>query len=392
MLDPYRRILTLPGALAFSATGLLARLPISMLGLGIILVVSARTGSYGYAGGVSAASVVAAAVGSPLQGRLTDRFGQFRVLPATSVVFATGVALLVVAIESGWADPLSHLFAALAGFSMPQIGSMVRARWSHAIEDRTMVQTAFALEAVVDEVVFIVGPVLVAVLATLSDPYLGLVCAGVFGLVGGLLLARQRRTEPVVAARPGGESGHEPLGWVRLLPLLAAGVGLGSMFGASEVVAVAVASAEGHRGAAGGMLAAWAAGSLAAGVLVGAVRSRWTPLAQFRVSATALTATVVPMPFLDSLVLLTVALFVSGLAISPTLVSTISLVEQYVPRTRLTEGISWATTGIATGVAPGAAISGWVVDTYGASSGWFVLIASGALATALAWGMRRAPD
>lgn len=388
MLKPYRRILSLPGALAFSATGLLARLPISMLGLGIVLAVSARTGSYGYAGGISAASVVAAAAGSPLQGRLTDRFGQAVLLPAASVVYAVGMALLVLAIARDWSAPLPHVCAALTGFALPQIGSMVRARWSHALGDRSMLQTAFALEAVVDEMVFIVGPVLVTTLATWADPYLGLGFAGVAGLAGGLLLAAQRRTQPPVGAHGGSHEPRPGLDWPRLLPLVLVGVGLGSLFGSAEVVAVAVASAAGHRGASGALLATWAAGSMIAGIILGARRPAMLPLTQLRLSATALASTFVPMLVIDPLVLVTVALFVSGLAVSPTLVATISLVERTVPAPRLTEGIAWATTGLAIGVAPGAAISGRLIDSYGASAGWSVPLASGVLAAAIAWLVR----
>ncbi|MGH3423531.1 MAG: MFS transporter, partial [Nocardioidaceae bacterium] len=205
MLEPYRRILSLPGALTFSLTGLFARLPISMLGLGIVLLVSERTGSYALAGTISAATVVASAVGSPLQGRLTDRFGQYRVLPVTAAVFGAGTAAMLVAIGEGWPLPVPHVFAAVIGVALPQIGSMVRARWGHAIDDRTVLQTAFAFEAVVDEVIFIVGPVLVTFLATLLHPFAGLVCAGLVGVSGSALLGAQRLTEPPV----GGEQHHE---------------------------------------------------------------------------------------------------------------------------------------------------------------------------------------
>ena len=122
MLSPYRRVLTLPGALAFSLSGLVARLPISMVSLGIVLLVSLRSGSYGYAGTVSAAYVIAAAVTSPAQGRLADRFGQHRALPPSITVFGAALVGLIVAVELKAPTPVPHLLAAVAGAALPQIG------------------------------------------------------------------------------------------------------------------------------------------------------------------------------------------------------------------------------------------------------------------------------
>ena len=82
MLTPYRRILAVPGALRFSATGLVGRLPISMQGLGIVLLVVDVTGSYGYAGAVAGATTIANAGAAILQGRYLDQLGQSRLLPA----------------------------------------------------------------------------------------------------------------------------------------------------------------------------------------------------------------------------------------------------------------------------------------------------------------------
>ncbi|MGZ5409518.1 MAG: MFS transporter, partial [Aeromicrobium sp.] len=161
MLKPYRRVLALPGTFAFSLTGLIARLPLSMTGLGIVLVVSDRTGSYGLAGTVAAAYVLAAAVGAPAQGRVSDRAGQAAVLRVTGLVFATGITLMLLAIQADWGTPWVHLCAVIAGIASPQAGSMVRARWAYVLTDRRQLNTAFALEAVIDEMVFIIGPVLV---------------------------------------------------------------------------------------------------------------------------------------------------------------------------------------------------------------------------------------
>ena len=388
MLDPFRRILALPGAFAFSATGLVARMPIAMLGLGIVLLVSERTGSYALAGSVSAVQVAAGAVAAPYQGRLVDRFGQARVLRLAALGFAVGIATTIAAVEGDWALPLPHLCAGLAGATLPQIGSAVRTRWRHVVQDRAQLDTAFALEAVVDEVIFILGPVLVTVLATSHHPWSGLVAAGLLGTGGALVLGMLRATQPPVHPRERGTRAAA-MPWRGLAPLMVVGAGLGSLFGSAEVVTVAFAEEAGNRALAGPMLAVWAAGSLLAGVIVGARPPRGHALGQLRWSATALTLTMAPLIVLPTVAGATGLLFFAGFAISPTLIASISLVERVVPPERLTEGISWVSTGMAAGIAPGAAISGLVIDSAGASMAYTVPVVSGAVAVAAAWMVRR---
>ncbi|PJJ53661.1 putative MFS family arabinose efflux permease [Mumia flava] len=388
MLDSYRRILRLPGALAFTAAGLLARLPMSMLGLGIVLLVSAQSGSYARAGAISAAALVACAVGAPVQGRLVDRLGQHVVLPATAAVFGLGIGLGLVAIHEGAPDPLPHLCAAVAGFALPQAGSMVRARWTY-VAPPSSITTAFALEAVLDEVVFIVGPVLVTFLATAINPYAGLVVAAVASVTGSVALAAQRRTEPRASRRDSGAAVREKLAFGVVAPVVVASLGFGVLFGAAEVVTVAVADEAGHKAASGALLAVWAAGSLVAGFLVGALPSRVPPVVQLRWITAMLTLSVVPLLLAPNLWVLAGALLLSGLAIAPSMVATTRIIEQGVPRSRLTEAIGWFSTGLASGVAPGAAVSGWVVDTWGGSSGYLVCLGAGAAAFAGSWVIRR---
>ena len=189
LLSSYRRVLAHPGALRFSSAGLLARLPIAMTGLGIVLLVQAGTGSYAVAGGVAAVFMVANAVMAILQGRLIDTLGQYVVLTSASTVYGAAMGLLVWSVQSDWPIITSYGAAAVGGAMMPAIGSAVRARWSHVLESPTEVQTAYALESVLDEAIFIVGPVLVTFLATAVLPAFGLGAAALFGLVGGLAFA-----------------------------------------------------------------------------------------------------------------------------------------------------------------------------------------------------------
>ena len=380
MLSTYGRVLSRPGATAFSLTGLVARLPISMAGLGIVLLVQASEGSYGVAGAVSAAYMVANAVVAILQGRLLDRLGQGRVLGAASVAFAVAMSLLVTSVEVDWPIAASYVAAALAGASLPQIGSCVRARWSHVLDSPADVQTAYALEAVFDEAVFICGPILVTLLATAIDPVAGLATATVAGTVGGLAFAAQRGTEPPVHARAE-ERGERPrLPWRTVVPLAVVFAALGVLFGAAEVTTVAFADEQGHRSWSGGLLALWALGSLLSGLVTGAISWRRGPTQRVRVGAALMATAMLPLAFVGSLPLMGLLLLVGGVAIAPTMVAALSLTERSVPAARLTEGMAVMQTGLVAGVAPGATLSGVVVDAHGASAAYLVSLTAGVVA------------
>ncbi|QZY27848.1 MFS transporter [Nocardioides coralli] len=392
MLDSYRRILSVPGGLRFSTAAFVARLPISMMGLGIVLLVAAGTGSYGLAGSVSAAYVVANATLSILQGRLLDRLGQARVLAPAAVLFTFSSGLLVVSVDAGWARWATYLLAACSGATLPAAGACVRARWSYVLAGRPAdLQTAFALEAVVDEAVFITGPILVTLLATAIDPGVGLAAAVASGLVGTLALALQRRTEPPVsaAAEDDPAAARAGLPWRTLVPLLAVAVGLGCLFGAAEVVTVAWAEERGNQVYAGPLLALWALGSLAAGVVTGAVHWRQGPAVRLRWGAAGMCAAMAPLSFIGSVPIMGLALLVGGLAIAPTLIAATSLTEQVVPPARLTEGMTVLQTAIVGGVAPGAAVAGLVVDRAGSGPAYLVALAAGAVAAVAAQAVPR---
>lgn len=390
MLDTYRRVLTRPGAAAFSGTGVVARLPTSMMTLGIVLLVSALTGSYALAGQLSAAYVVGNAAFAVPHGRLADVLGQLKVLGADALVFGVASSVMVVAIGAGWATPWPHLLAVLAGMAQPQAGTLVRSRWAHLLDDEQDKHTAFAVEGVADEVVFVAGPALVTVLATAVAPQAGLAVAIVAGTVGALGLAAQRSTQPP-AHRPDRAVGCAPMPWGLLAPLGVGALALGSLFGALEVATVAFADDEGRPALAGLMLAAFSLGSLVAGVWAGAVVFRRTPLARARLGVVLLAVGTLALPLLRGLPLVTLVLVVTGLALAPTLIALFSLVQATVPPGRLNEAMGIVQTGISAGIAPGAWGAGVVADADGGSAAYWVCAVSAVLA-ALAGGLVRVPS
>jgi MFS family permease len=384
MLSPYRRVLAVPGALLFSTAGLVARLPISMVALGIVLLVAANTGSYGLAGAVSAAYVLANSLFAILHGRLVDTVGQSRVLPPVIAVFGAALGALMLAAQAGWPTWSVLVLAAMTGAALPQVGACVRARWSYVLTGPAGIHTAYAWESVLDEVVFVVGPVLVTLMATAWHPLAGLTVALVSGVVGTLVLAAQWRTEPPPHPRRPRRAASSrltaPLPWRTVAPLTAVFLALGTLFGAIEVCTVAFAEERGAPEAAGFLLGLFSLGSLLAGLVTGAIPWRSSPVLRVRWGAVALALGVSPLSLIGSLWLMAPVLFVAGFAIAPTLIAVMSLAERTVPPSRLTEGMAVLHTGITAGVAPGAAVGGLLIDAYDARTAYLLAAAAGVVA------------
>ncbi|WP_435176915.1 MFS transporter [Actinacidiphila sp. bgisy145] len=393
--SPYRAIYRTPGAMAFSVAGLVGRMPLSMLGIGIVTMVSQVTGRYGLAGALSATLALSGAVTGPRISRLVDRHGQRRVLRPVCAVTVVSVAGLLACTWAGAPD-WAYFVCVLGAGTTPSTGAMVRARWSELLRDTPeQLHTAYSVEAVVDEIVFIVGPILSVGLSTGWFAEAGPLLAAVFLAAGVLALTALRGTEPVPhpdAHRAGGSVLAAP----GLAVLVGVFVGTGAMFGAVEVVTVAFADERGHKALASVVLATYALGSCVAGLVFGLSRPRGTVAGRFRAGIALMAVSMIPPLLVGSLHFLALALFVSGLTIAPTMVNAMGLVEQLVPRGRLTEGITWTSTGLAVGVAAGAALAGRVIDTHGASAAYWVSTSAAVFAAAVAFlGYRRlrpAPD
>lgn len=381
MFTRYRTVLAFRGAWRFSIAAFVARLPISISTLGIVLLATGLGRSYALAGALSASYTISNGLSSVVQGRLLDRMGQSVVLPVVTTGYAVGLVGLVTATESGWPDVLAFGAAVLAGLAYPPIGSVVRARWSHVLTGRPGdVQTAYALESVVDELVFVIGPTVATVLATRWHPWAGLGLALVTGVPGLLLLAAMRSSQPVpLRSRP--QTGPRPaMPWLPVIVLAAVSLALGSMFAAAEVATVAFSAEHHAKSLAGVLLASWSAGSMVAGLATGTLAWRRSAIARVRVGTLLLALVMVPMAFVGSMAVMGVTLFVAGFAIAPTLIALFSAIEHGVPAARLTEGIALSHTGLAAGLAPGAALAGLVIDAHGASASYLVALGGGAVA------------
>ncbi|GAA2711565.1 MULTISPECIES: MFS transporter [Streptomyces] len=389
MPSPYRAIFAAPGTKGFAAAGFIGRLPLSMTGIGVVTMISAITGRYGLAGAISATIALSAAVVGPQISRMVDRHGQSRVLRPATVVSLLALAGLLVSAHQRWPDWTLFVFSAGAG-CVPSIGSMVRARWAAIYSGSPRdLHTAYAAESVIDEVVFILGPILSVGLSSSWFPEAGPLLAACFLAVGVFWLTAQRATEPRPHPRTD-HSGGSALASRGLQVLVAVFVATGALFGAIEVVTVAFAEDQGHKSAASLPLAVYALGSGIAGLVFGLLHLKGDAARRWVVGVCAMAVSMIPLQLVGNLPVLAVALFVAGLAIAPTMVTTMALVEQHVPRAKLTEGMTWTSTGLAVGVALGSSAAGWVVDGFGARAGYAVPGAAGLLAAVGAFlGYRR---
>jgi MFS family permease len=391
--NPFLNVLARPGALRFSAAGFVGRMPMSMFGLGTILLIASVTGQYGLAGIVAAAGSVGYAACTPLAARLADRYGQRQVLRPLAVFFAASTAALIGCAQ--WRAPVWALVIAggLAGASMPSLGSMVRARWSALLGDSPLLHTAFSLESVADETIFVIGPAVVTLLATEVYPAAGVAVAAVACVTGTLLLAAQRRTEPPLrnprAARPAAAPGPAvpAPGLITMAPVYLC---LGAMFASIDLSTVAFAQSRGHKPLAGFILGAYALGSAVGGLCYGS-RTWHAPVhRRFAVTLCIVAAGTTTFWALPGLTVLALVIFCSGLAISPTFIAGFSLIEQQAPAGRRTEAMAWLTSAISIGVAGGSAVAGQVIDAGGARWGYEFAAGCGAAAVAACLlGLRR---
>ncbi|MGW0365205.1 MFS transporter [Streptomyces sp. NPDC002990] len=390
MPSPYRALFAAPGTKGFSAAGLIGRLPLSMVGVGILTMISELTGRYAMASALTGTLALAAAVIGPQVSRLVDQYGQRRVLRPATLISVGAVAGLLLAAANGLPDWTLFVCAAIAG-CVPSVGSMIRARWTMIYQDSSReLHTAYSFESVVDEVCFIFGPIIAIGLSTTWFPEAGPLIAAVCLLVGVWLLTAQRSTEPEPHPRHAHTDRTSALRSPGLQVLTATFVATGAIFGSIDVATLAFAEEQGHKASASFILAVWALGSCLAGIVFGLLHLKGRTEVRWVLGVSAMAVSMIPLLLAGSLPFLAVALFVSGLAIAPTMITTMALIEAHVPRAKLTEGMTWISTGLAVGVAAGSSVTGLVIDAAGAQRGYVVSIAAGAAAAAVAFaGYRR---
>jgi len=382
-LARYGALFRVPHVRRLVLSGMVARLPVGMIGLALLLLVREQGGSYAAAGAVSGVYFVATAAGAPVSGRLVDRRGQARILFSRALIFPALLACVCVLALVDAPLGLIGAAAAAAGALMPPVGASLRALWPRLFADPDLRAAAYALEASLQEITFIVGPLLVALLTAVASPVLALAVAAGVGGIGTLLIAV---TEPVRAWRPDERHAGSALGALEsrgVLTLVGLCVCLGTGFGGTEVGFPAFA--EHHGGAELGSipLSLFAAGSLVGGLVAGA-RVTMAPLQLLRIS-TVLLMVGLGLPLLGwSLPSMAVLAFVAGLAIAPVVMSAYGLVDAVAARGTAAEAFSWLTTAVFVGFSAGMALGGILIDVYGAKTSFVLAIAAAAVGVVLA--------
>jgi MFS family permease len=386
--NPYLQVLRTPHALPMVLAAFIGRLPLSMVGLGCVLLVASETGSYGLGGAVAAAGAVTTAIAGPLLGRWADSHGQRRVLLPVLAVFVVAGSCFLFAVKDDW--PLWTVFASagLAGACIPPVSSMIRVRWTHLLRGSPRLPTALAMESVVDEFVFIVGPVLVTFLSTTGHATSGVVTAFTLAAVGSLLFAAQRRTEPPPAPHEH-RNGPSAMRTPGLRVLFVVGAAVGAILGCLEIALVAFADEMGAKPMSGVLIAGLAVGSMVSGIGWGTVHWRMPLRTRLAGVLVLLTVLSIPLMLVRDIWLMVPFVILAGVAVSPSLISSFTLAEVLVPRAAVTEAFTWIGTALGLGVAVGASAAGKIVDVSGANTAFVVAtIASGIAAVVVGFCQR----
>lgn len=377
----YFRLLRVPGAPALAFSGMVGRFPIAMRSISILLLVSAVTGSLGDAGTVAAAMLVAQGVVSPVLGRLADRIGQRRVLLTACLAHAAGMTLLLVSIVLRGPLWLLLATAVATGCTAVSFTSFMRARWA-ALADHQLLRTAYALESMLDETIFLFGPLLVTLLAAAVHPAAGLLACAVLTTAGSLAVARHRRSEPVSGPTPGrGPERAIAVPGVRVLMICYGGMGF--LLGAVDVTMIGFAREHSAPGLGGVFLSLTAVGSLLAGALYGAVDWRLPQARLLSITAGLLTLGAVPLAFAGSAPVMALLAVVAGVAIAPALIAGSTLLESLAPRGSLSEAFSWLTSAGALGIALGTAVGGRLADLGSSERAAWAAVGGGLVAMGL---------
>jgi predicted MFS family arabinose efflux permease len=377
-LPRVRAVIGGPGTGALLAARTLGSLPIGMVPLGIILLLRASGHSYAFAGITDGAYALGLAGTQPQFGRLIDRVGMGRVLTPLALIFpALLVALSVVG--SGRAPGAATVALAFGtGAMLPPLGPCMRALWPTLLPSPALRPTAFAVDAVLQELSFVIGPPLLALIVALSNPRAALFASAALGGVGAFTFATRARARHEPTVRTGGA-----LRSADVRRLLGISVLLGGTFGATEVAVPAFCEIHGSRPAAGIVLAAVALGSACGGVIFGSRTPSISPVHRLLVALGAYAALIVPLLIAPSIAVMVPLGFLAGMPIAAVFAGTYLLLDHFAVAGAATETFAWNTTCVFGGAAVGNALGGAIIGPGGYRAAMAVSIVLGLAAVAL---------
>ena len=370
---PYGEILHRPSVPRLLAAAVVGRMPIGMGALAIFLLVRGAGGSYSVAGVAVSCSTIAGCVGAPILGRLVDRQGQPRILVGSMLVQTS--ALLALAALMPADGPELFALCAVYGFSNPPIAAAMRATWSTLIPERDLLTRAFSLDSTAQEVIWILGPVLAATLASGLSPRAPLIAMAGFSAIGIVWFATSAQSR---AWRPERDVERHLLGPLTAAPVrrvLLAILGLAFAWGALELAIPAYAQEHGE--SPGLLLSIWAVGSVIGG-LGYALRS-WSAPPQRMMGillALNLAGFLIIMAAPNPLVL-GILLVATGVVNAPVIATFYVLIEELSPPGTVTEAFTWVSTTFLVGISAGVALAGVVADAAGPHAAFWLGVVGG---------------
>ncbi|SCL64239.1 Major Facilitator Superfamily protein [Micromonospora citrea] len=384
----YLGVWRIPGAPMLLVTGIIGRLGIGMTPLALLLVVEQVTGRYSLAAVAGGIYALAGAALSPVAGRIADRIGPTPVLVGTAVAHPVALLGLLWSARSG-AGSLALVFVAsgVAGATYPPLTAAIRGAWndltSPASGRRHLRNTALAAETTLFEIVFVLGPLLVAGFILVADAGAALIGSAVVTLVGTIAVALGRVMR---GWRPHPREHHtRGLGPLRVpgFPALLLCVGsLGIAFGAAGVTVPAFATAytsDDPDSLAGVLLAVWGVGSAIGGFWFGVRKPARNMTRQFALLLTGVAASFAVFAVMPTPLALGTALVIGGATIAPALTLENTLVGRVAPTSMLNEAYTWVVTMSVGASAGGGAVAGLIIDHAGGVP-WAFLFAGAAVA------------
>lgn len=369
------------------ALSVLGRLPIGITGLAILLLVQRASGSFAEGGAATAAYVFGLAIVSPAIGRWIDRNGARGALLACGILFPGALIALVGAVAYEAPGALTPLLAGAAGAAFPPITVCMRTYFRVRFADDALLAAAYSLESVLIELVFIVGPMLVAGFVAFASPAAAVCFAALCGGTGALLF---RRSPALLAwrsvpSRAGSILG--PLASRRFVALIAVVLCYSAAFGLVEIGVTAYATESGNVALAGVMLSLMSAGSAAGGLAYGS-RGWHTPLARqyaFTLAIMGMGLALLAVPWGPWLFALWCT--AAGVVMAPALIIQSLLVAKTARAEHSTEAFTWSTSALLGGVGIGLALGGALLEAWSATGALACAAAAAFFAALLARAM-----
>lgn len=389
LIQPYSEFLRLPDVKRMVIAAWLSRLPTGMMGLSMLLFLRDALGSFKLAGTAVGAYFIAMAISAPVQGRIIDRQGPQKLLRVTGVAQPLMLLALFMIAYFKMSFPLIVGAAILAGIFPAPITTLTRTIWRQRFTDESARKMAFSVDAVTMELCFTVGPLLVALIITLSNPSVGFLITTTMVFAAFLIFM----ASPALNywQQSSAEERHllGPLTDPQLLLLLVVTFGLATAFGLLEVGYPALATSLSLPALAGVLLAVNSVGSAVGGAVYGVMRINMPLERQFGILLGMMVLPLLLHAWVSQLLLLGIVAFIAGATIAPSIAAQSILVSRLAPQKYATEAFTWSSTFIVSGIGAGMASGGALAETYNATTPFIIAALVMAAMTAMSLLLRR---